>query len=532
MSCSARASGRRAHRLRQRARRMARGRRRARAALDAHRSRDVGGASVACRTRLRHLRRCGGRISARARRARSPASRAATWQRPPQILGERIERSPTTAWNGVGQSVTATQTDRAISLLYALTGSYGGQGGNVPGGAATVRRHLGPGSALARAARQGAGPRRAPARARPHGLGHGARRLPRRARRRALSRAHARLVRHQPAGVAARHGIGRSARWRRSNSTSTPISSSTPPRAMPTSCCPSPPHGSAKACAPASTSASMACAACSCAPAVIAPIGEARSDTDIVLGLARRLGLETRSSAATPTAATTPCWRRPACRSPQLRADARRHRGRLRRATLEPTPRRRPTARRAASPTPTRRIEIYSERLLEHGYPPVPGARSRTDCLDQARRRLSAAARAAAKTRRLLPQPAPQHRLAAPPRARSDAWRCRPPTAAARGDRRGRLGAHHARRRGARRRPRAARRRASPPAPSFGQHGWWVRGPGRQPLRRPPSARRQHQPRHRHRASADPVSGSIPLRASWCNVEKLEAAAASDRAKS
>ena len=40
------------------------------------------------------------------------------------------------AWNGVGQSVTATQTDRAISILYALTGSYGRRGGNVPGGAA------------------------------------------------------------------------------------------------------------------------------------------------------------------------------------------------------------------------------------------------------------------------------------------------------------------------------------------------------------------------------------------------------------
>ena len=40
------------------------------------------------------------------------------------------------AWNGVGQSITATQTDRAISILYALTGSYGRAGGNVPGGAA------------------------------------------------------------------------------------------------------------------------------------------------------------------------------------------------------------------------------------------------------------------------------------------------------------------------------------------------------------------------------------------------------------
>ena len=41
------------------------------------------------------------------------------------------------AWNGVGQGIDASQTDRAISILYALTGSYGRRGGNVPGGAAT-----------------------------------------------------------------------------------------------------------------------------------------------------------------------------------------------------------------------------------------------------------------------------------------------------------------------------------------------------------------------------------------------------------
>jgi anaerobic selenocysteine-containing dehydrogenase len=40
------------------------------------------------------------------------------------------------AWNGVGQSTSATQTDRALSLLYTLTGSYGCAGGNVPGSAA------------------------------------------------------------------------------------------------------------------------------------------------------------------------------------------------------------------------------------------------------------------------------------------------------------------------------------------------------------------------------------------------------------
>ena len=35
------------------------------------------------------------------------------------------------AWSGVGQHTNATQTDRAISLLYALTGSHGRRGGNV-----------------------------------------------------------------------------------------------------------------------------------------------------------------------------------------------------------------------------------------------------------------------------------------------------------------------------------------------------------------------------------------------------------------
>ena len=52
-----------------------------------------------------------------------------------EIIGT-ADKAAYYAWNGVGQSVTATQTDRAISILYALTGSYGSAGGNVPGGAA------------------------------------------------------------------------------------------------------------------------------------------------------------------------------------------------------------------------------------------------------------------------------------------------------------------------------------------------------------------------------------------------------------
>ena len=56
-----------------------------------------------------------------------------------QHAADILAASPTVAyyaWNGVGQSLTATQTDRAISTLYALTGNYGSKGGNVPGTAA------------------------------------------------------------------------------------------------------------------------------------------------------------------------------------------------------------------------------------------------------------------------------------------------------------------------------------------------------------------------------------------------------------
>ena len=35
------------------------------------------------------------------------------------------------AWTGVGQHTNATQTARAISMLYALTGSFDSPGGNV-----------------------------------------------------------------------------------------------------------------------------------------------------------------------------------------------------------------------------------------------------------------------------------------------------------------------------------------------------------------------------------------------------------------
>jgi anaerobic selenocysteine-containing dehydrogenase len=62
-----------------------------------------------------------------------------------------------------------------------------------------------------------------------------------------------------------------------------------------------------------------------------------------------------------------------------------------------------------------------------------------------------------------------------------------------------------------------------------GQHGWWVEGPEGSPYdaRHPLAANIN---RAISTQVSDPVSGSIPLRASWCNVEKLDMPAAPDRA--
>jgi hypothetical protein len=54
----------------------------------------------------------------------------------------------------------------------------------------------------------------------------------------------------------------------------------------------------------------------------------------------------------------------------------------------------------------------------------------------------------------------------------------------------------------------------------FGQHGWWIDGPPGSPY-----DSREKLAANFNRlidtARADPISGSIPLRCSWCEVEKL-----------
>jgi len=75
--------------------------------------------------------------------------------------------------------VTATQTNRAISLLYALTGSYGALGGNVPETAATFADISGQDLLSPEQREKALGlTRRPPARSRRLRMGYGTRCLP------------------------------------------------------------------------------------------------------------------------------------------------------------------------------------------------------------------------------------------------------------------------------------------------------------------------------------------------------------------
>lgn len=485
----------------------------------------VGGTSVVCRTAFD--------IYADAAAAYPPARVARITGVTPEALQSAADILAAAssvayyAWNGVGQSVTATQTDRAITLLYALTGSYGRMGGNVPGGAAT----FGDISGLDLIAPE--------------------------------QRAKALGLEERPLGP------GFSGSWVTARDVYRAILDRTPyPVRMlvsfGTNVLVSQPDTAQAAAAlealdfhvhadffvnataryadivlPVATSWEReglrtgfdgsldGLRRVQLRPAVIAPIGEARSDIDIVLGLARRLDLENtffggdadrgHDAVLAPAGLSVAALRdKPEGielgSSVPLEAHA--------------TPQADGTPRGFA--TPTRRIEIYSERLLQHGYPPVPALPDApgTNGLGQGATaefplRLSSAKLVAychsqhrniASLRRLVPDPMLE---------------IAPAAASARGVKEGdwlrivtATGSTVAR---AKITPGLADDTVS------GQHGWWVEGPEGSPYdaRHPLAANINRAISTR---VSDPVSGSIPLRASWCNVEKLDMPATADRA--
>jgi anaerobic selenocysteine-containing dehydrogenase len=99
-------------------------------------------------------------------------------------------------------------------------------------------------------------------------------------------------------------------------------------------------------------------------PAVVPPPGEARGDTDIVLGLAARLGLGDRFWDGDVDAAYRAQLAPSGITLEQLRATP---------GGLDVTLRTRHRKyAESGFATPSRRVELYSPTFLEHGYPPLP----------------------------------------------------------------------------------------------------------------------------------------------------------------
>lgn len=421
------------------------------------------------------------------------------------------------AWSGVGQSATATQTDRAIAILYALTGCYGGRGGNVPGAAAPFADNSGselmPEAQRARAlglAERPLGPglmgwvtARDVYRA---ALGEGPYPV------RMLVSFGGNLLTAQPDTELARRALAAlefhvhadlfpnpTAAWA---DIVLPVASSWEREGLRTG-----------------FDASLeGLRLVQLRPAVLPPVGEARGDTEIVLALAQRLGLaevmfgcdadrghdhvlapaglDVATLRARPEGVTVPG-------EVPLRAHA------------LPGPDGAPRG----FPTPTRRVEIYSERLLHHGQPPLPvvrpgdlppatppdpaypvrlcNAKTLVFCHSQ-HRNIPA-------LRRLMPDPLLEMAAdVAEARGIAEGEWVSVATPAGSFVARARILADAA------------------PGTVFAQHGWWVEGPPGSPYAGRALAASMNGAIDT--ARADPVSGSIPLRAAWCAVRKLAAA--------
>jgi anaerobic selenocysteine-containing dehydrogenase len=237
---------------------------------------------------------------------------------------------------------------------------------------------------------------------------------------------------------------------------------------------------------------------------VIAPVGEARADTDIVLALADRLGLADRFFGGSADRGHDAVLARAGLTVEELR---RQPEGVELKSSV---PLKAYATTGAGFPTPTRRVEIYSEQLARHGYAPVPSfdpddlpaadpryplrlgcAKTVAYCHSQHRN--------IASLRRLMPNP-PLEMAVADAAARNIAagdWvRIRTAQGAAVA--------------------RAVITADLASGTAFGQHGWWVDDIAAAPEPLGASINGVMST-----AKADPVSGSIPLRCTWCEVEKI-----------
>lgn len=415
------------------------------------------------------------------------------------------------AWNGVGQSVTATQTDRALSILYTLTGSYGRSGGNVPGSVAPLgdisgqdlltpaqrskalglaERPLGPGlhgwvtarDVYSAALTQSPYPVRML-------VSFGTNLLVSQPDPDTARRALAALDFH----VHADFFVNATARYA---DIVLPVATSWEREGL-----------------RAGFDGSLdGLRHVQLRPPVVPPVGDARSDTDIALGLAARLGLGSKMFDLDPDRGHDAVLAKTGVTVAMLRASP----GgiRLERPVPVDAQAQLLDGQPRGYPTPTRKIEIYSERLLMAGYRPLPAldpndlmpaeagyplrlasAKSVAFCHSQHRNIPS--------LRRLVPDPIVELSPvdAAVRSIVQHDWvriRTRTGTAVAR----------------------AVIVSDLPPGAVFGQHGWWVQGRTGTPYDADhPLAANLNGTITTMRA--DPISGSIPLRGAWCDIEKI-----------
>jgi len=274
------------------------------------------------------------------------------------------------AWSGVGQHTNATQTDRAICLLYALTGSYDAPGGNVHFAKVPTN--------------DVAGAELMPTEQAAKALGRAERPLgPARSwwvTTDDLCRA---VLDREPYAVRGLVGFG----------TNLAVSRAAPERTRAALAAldfyvhadffANPSAELADILLPVATpwereglrvgfeTGQAANEHVQLRPAALPPAGEARSDTWIVFELAKRLGLGARFWDGDIDAGLSHMLEPSGLSLEELRASPggvrvpleTRHRKYAGDGSGRPAP---------GFATPTGRVEIYSERFLEHGYPPLP----------------------------------------------------------------------------------------------------------------------------------------------------------------
>jgi anaerobic selenocysteine-containing dehydrogenase len=253
---------------------------------------------------------------------------------------------------------------------------------------------------------------------------------------------------------------------------------------------------------------------------VVAPRGEARGDTEIVFDLAARLGLGTHFWGGDVEAG----YRHQLGPSGVSLETLRAHPGGV---SVPLTTRYRKYAQEkdgvpAGFATPTCKIELYSETLLEHGYPPLPthveplvGPVSRPDLAARFPLVLTCA-----KSTQFCES---QHRglPSLRRRERDPEVELHPAAAAARGIRAGDWVCVETPEGSVRARARLNESLA--PGVACGQHGWWeacpeIGAPGYDPFG-PEGASLNLIIGN---AAIDPVSGSVPHRAYLCEVRRAE----------